>query len=228
MRTQVVAAATTAAVVYFGLNAVKFRKPIKMTFSVDDCVLCGIPRKEAEAFYSRVEKTFSKRLRPAETWTLLSTQVLKPSQPPQLHKMVFDAVYAGSDSPPIIWSPGKEVTNVRHMMKAKGHRSVEQFFDWARKSRSEFWLALAKRMDVRFSVPPSAGLDVSRGVPSVQYFPGAKLNIADSCFKANPNAPAIKYRSIFGRHIFYFSACLTVVLLSGKRRFYCHVDLQGS
>jgi acetyl-CoA synthetase len=50
---------------------------------------------------------------------------------------------------------------------------------------------MAARLGIRFRAPAETVLDLSGGVEEPRWFPGAKLNIAESCFAGDPDRPAI-------------------------------------
>jgi len=76
-------------------------------------------------------------------------------------------------------------------MAVRGDRSFEDFRQWSLTKRAEFWSAAAKRLEIRFRSAASSILKHEPGSTKADWFPGAKLNIAESCFLAEPSNPAI-------------------------------------
>jgi acetyl-CoA synthetase len=59
--------------------------------------------------------------------------------------------------------------------------------------RERFWSLVLDRLGVVFRREPDSILDVSRGVRDPDWLSGARLNIVESCFGADPSATAIVY-----------------------------------
>jgi acetyl-CoA synthetase len=84
-------------------------------------------------------------------------------------------------------------------MELKGFNTYEDFYNWSITSPEEFWDLCIKETGVVFDVPYTTVFDHSHpehGIRSVEYLPGAKLNIALSCFsQRTPDEAAIVYAS---------------------------------
>lgn len=95
------------------------------------------------------------------------------------------------------WTPTPEfisTTNVAWLMQRAGVNSYKELHTWSVSHREEFWRLAVERLGVRFREPYRVVLDVSRGVEDPRWFPGARLNIAESCFAAPAEAPAIVHQ----------------------------------
>lgn len=135
----------------------------------------------------------------SSVWSFLQRE-LSPSQSFDVHKKCYDEVYSGIDDVKPAWIPSKESaenTNIFKAMTVNGFSSYEQFYEWsiASKSRDEFWMESAKNIKIDWEKEPSASFDLSAGgAAHINYFPGGKLNISDSCFnKRDPLEPALIY-----------------------------------
>ena len=62
---------------------------------------------------------------------------------------------------------------------------------WWMHDREAFWLETTRRLGIRFSQTADTILDQSKGVAQAIWFPGAKLNIVESCFQAEDSEVAI-------------------------------------
>lgn len=125
-----------------------------------------------------------------ELWSKVS-KVLPKSAPFSIHLKIFERVYRDWDQtklgPPPAWLPDSktiESSNLKEMMKALKLSNFEELHRWSVADRARFWDWITKRCDVRFKKAPSKLVDISRGVEKPQWFPGATMNIADSCFTA--------------------------------------------
>jgi len=132
-------------------------------------------------------------------WSILQ-QELSPSQSFDVHKKCYEKVYSGIDDVKPAWIPSKEgaeSTNIFKTMTKNGFSSYEQFYEWsiAPKSRNDFWMESTKSIEIDWEKEPSATFDLSAGgAAHVNYFPGGRLNISDSCFnKRDPHESALIY-----------------------------------
>lgn len=125
-------------------------------------------------------------LTPLERWREISKNILKPSHPFDLHLDLYNDTYKDAPLKPC-WFPDEATaveSNVGRMMKAKGFTEYADFYNWsvAPETREEFWSTAIANIGVTFDTPPTSIFDLSRGVPHVSYLPGARLNVAKSCF----------------------------------------------
>ena len=96
------------------------------------------------------------------------------------------------DSP--IWNPDRKPIAETHLadaMRAQGYDDYTQFHAWSVNDPEGFWRDALARLGIRFAEAPRQMLDVERGVCDPDWLVGAKLNIAESCFNARPDAVAI-------------------------------------
>lgn len=94
-----------------------------------------------------------------------------------------------------MWYPSPEVIDFANLTSAIAARelaSYEEFYEWSRTDRSGFWGYTADRLGIRMAQPPMAVLG-DQGTPEhPDWFSGARLNIAESCFLAPPEAVAVR------------------------------------
>lgn len=92
------------------------------------------------------------------------------------------------------WSPTPEIlqqSNIGWLMRHLGVETAEEVHRWSVDHREDYWRLVLERVGVRFRQPYSKLLDTSQGVEQAQWLASAKLNIAESCFGASPETPAI-------------------------------------
>ena len=102
---------------------------------------------------------------------------------------------------PRVWTPDEETvrrSNLQASMSAVGIDRYEDFHAWSVRDPTAFWTHTLKRLGIVFTRPPDAILDLRGeahdspgGVRDPRWLPGAKLNIVDSCFTADPDLPAV-------------------------------------
>jgi acetyl-CoA synthetase len=106
----------------------------------------------------------------------------------------FNEVYQDwrdEDGPPPAWLPDGRDSNLARFMADKGIGDYREFHAWTTENRAEFWGEVIDRLGIVFDKKPSQNLDETNGAADPVWLPGAKLNIADSCFESDPDAPAI-------------------------------------
>ncbi|MGH9749555.1 MAG: AMP-binding protein [Candidatus Polarisedimenticolia bacterium] len=129
--------------------------------------------------------------RQVETW--------RRSAPPPFDKQreAFRRIYAArlpEDGPPPAWRPGPAAiasSNLGRFMAERGVADYRALHAWTARDREGFWAAVVERLGIVFEKKPERTLDPSAGVEAVRWLPGARLNIADSCFTGDPSRPAI-------------------------------------
>ena len=98
------------------------------------------------------------------------------------------------NGPPIAWRPDPariEASNLGQVMAGLGYSDYRELHTWSIANREDFWAKVIERLSLVFARRPDATIDSSAGPRSPQWLPGARLNIADSCFGAPPEGTAI-------------------------------------
>ncbi len=93
-----------------------------------------------------------------------------------------------------VWTPTPESiagTNVAWLMRHAGVGSYEALHAWSVRHRESYWAAAIERLGIRCRVPYERVVDLSEGIESPRWLPGARLNIVESCFTAPADSPAI-------------------------------------
>ena len=96
------------------------------------------------------------------------------------------------------WAPSEELvraSNVGWLMRTVGVSTYEALHAWSVRQRAEYWSTAVERLGVRFRRRYEQMLDVSSGVENARWMVGAELNVAESCFAAPPDAPAVVYQA---------------------------------
>ncbi len=98
---------------------------------------------------------------------------------------------------PKVWKPSKKSikqTNIFQNMKALGFDVYTNFWRWSVDNKEAFWKRTIQNLDIPFHKNPTQILNLSKGVTQAEWLFGAKMNIADACFQANPKTTAIVYQ----------------------------------
>jgi acetyl-CoA synthetase len=93
-----------------------------------------------------------------------------------------------------VWTPDAATVaaaNVTDFAAAHGLGTYDELHRWSVAKPGAFWGAVAHRLGIVFRTLPTVPLDPSGGVEQPRFFPGARLNIVESCFAAPGDQVAI-------------------------------------
>ena len=169
--------------------------------NLEQLIQCGVDRSSASEILRKVNPLLAS-LYPSECWTRIADEVLTPSDPYALHKLLHECAFSdwntSREGPAPAWFPSDEQvqrSNITGLMKELGIGSYEDFHAWSVKNRTCFFELMVNRLNIRFGKPFETVVELSRGAESPQWLPGPVLNIADSCFSASKDSPAIVSKS---------------------------------
>lgn len=95
------------------------------------------------------------------------------------------------------WVPTDNIiakANISQFMAELGLQKVKDFHQWTIQHYQDFWLTMINKLGIVFQTMPIQLGDFSQGLENPQWFPGAKINIVDSCFTAPATQVAIVYQ----------------------------------
>ena len=171
--------------------------PLKL----DQLIQCGLDEPDASKILRRANPLLSS-LSSSVCWRRIADEVLAPSHPFAVHKLLHECAFSDWDSsrdgPAPAWFPSDEQVqqaNITGLMRELGINSYGDFHTWSVENHVSFIELMVDRLDICFSEPFDTVLELSCGAESPQWLAGATLNIADSCFGALGNAPAIVSKS---------------------------------
>ncbi len=93
-----------------------------------------------------------------------------------------------------VWQPASAeiaASNIGWLMRETGLSEYHDLHAWTVRDPEAFWGLVLTRLGVRLRRPYDQLLDLSAGVEQARWLVGAELNIADSCFLAPPDSPAV-------------------------------------
>lgn len=96
------------------------------------------------------------------------------------------------------WIPSADVlafANLTSAITDRGLGAYDDFYEWSRTDRAGFWEFTLRRLGIRLATEPAMTLDPSGTAEHPIWFPGARLNIAESCFLADPDSIAIRHQA---------------------------------
>jgi acetyl-CoA synthetase len=92
-----------------------------------------------------------------------------------------------------VWKPTESIiarSNIARFMRAQGITSYHDLVGRSIGDITWFWGAVLEDLDIRFSRPYEAVLDVSQGVPWSRWFIGGTVNLADQCLDRHARSAA--------------------------------------
>src|SRR2546425_12544032 len=109
------------------------------------------------------------------------------------HSALFHLAYANratEDGPGPAWFPAEKDLRESNMGKLLAeHRltTYDELHRWADKRREEFWATMVRKLGIVFRRDPSRILKPASDPLRADWLPGAGLNFAASCFRAEPD-----------------------------------------
>ncbi|MCK5801191.1 MAG: AMP-binding protein [Lentisphaeria bacterium] len=112
-----------------------------------------------------------------------------------LHQAIFRD-WPVTSGPPPAWIPADnamERANIGALARAVGMTNYDDLHRWSVQHRDAFWTQVVERLGIHFDQAPEEIR--GGGDPRCpEWFPGARMNIAASCFQADPEMVAILYQ----------------------------------
>ncbi len=102
----------------------------------------------------------------------------------------------------ISWEPDQKIienSNIYRMMLKNGFDDYHKFLKWSAKEKEEFWRQTVENLNISFDKKFDTILDLSKGVEEPEWLKGARMNIADSCFRNNDNDIAVIFQEENGK-----------------------------
>jgi len=93
-----------------------------------------------------------------------------------------------------MWTPTPATiasSNINATMESQSLTSYGALYRWSIEQPEAFWAHVIDTLPIVFSQPPRSVVDLSNGAAAPIWLPGSRFNIAESCFQADPAAPAI-------------------------------------
>jgi acetyl-CoA synthetase len=96
------------------------------------------------------------------------------------------------------WCPSEaeiQATNLSAVMRALNFSSYSAFHTWSVQHYAEFWDYMIRRLGIQLRKNYHNIVDLSEGIESPRWLPGAQLNIVESCFQAADEMTAIVWQA---------------------------------
>ncbi len=132
------------------------------------------------------------------TQRFLSSNNLSP-YPFSVHELLYKTIYPDWDKlPAFAWIPSDtfiKTTNLAKWIQEKKFNNYQEFHQWSVSEYPSLWDNMVKLFNIKFDKPYQNIVDLKTGIECPSWFPGAKLNIANSCFQAKESDIAIIFQT---------------------------------
>ena len=121
-------------------------------------------------------------------WQLFVERARKEKIPFETHLRTYQAIFKDikvEDGPPVVWMPDDKMiqrSNLMLNMETVGIAQYEDFYKWSVGDLPAFWTHTINKLKIKFTKAPTAVLEPNIDIKRPRWFPGAELNIVDSCF----------------------------------------------
>ena len=174
-----------------------------MNSSTQSWTSWGVDRDD----HRRLETIIAGAEPPVERWQQ-ALSVLTARHAFEAHRFVYEAIY-GRDvlqhHPQPAWFPDDATVaraNVTRWCQRLQLEDARALHAWSIADRDRFWLEVVRDNGIEFADPFDRVRDMQSPITAPRWFPGAKMNIARSCFaNAESSAPAIEYEDESGQVI---------------------------
>ncbi len=160
----------------------------------------GLDDQQAAHLVEQINTVLSSCDLAEQAWSTLTQKVLS-SQPFNIHSFLYsltDPDWHDHPETAPAWLPDKHIrdnANITKFMNQHGFHDVKNFHHWTVTHYEDFWSGTVDCLNIIFKKKPESLIcDLSQGLESPRWLPGAELNITDSCFTASPDHTAIIYQ----------------------------------
>ena len=169
---------------------------MEIIIDVAELSALGLPDSAAAKLKTMLESHFHQAADAKSAWFGLDKTALI-QYPFPVQRYIFEKCYPTWREHPetaAAWQPcAPEETNLAAFLRSQQLPDLNSARELAVKDCAAFWGAVLACLPITFAKKPDAICDLSVGVENPQWLPGARMNIACSCFQANPNAIAMIY-----------------------------------
>lgn len=145
----------------------------------------------------QVEKIFQHDVDPTVRWSVI-VPALRGKARPEDWRAVWESCFASWSveqyGPAPMWLPEEQDlkrSNLARWIQEAGYGDWSTFHRWSVTDRAAFWEAAVDRLQIRFQTSPHSLVDLRDGIPAPRWFPGARMNIVESCFDEDLDRIAI-------------------------------------
>ncbi len=166
--------------------------------NIEDLTLLGLTTDTATTLYNKIIPII-KKMSGEAAWKIISTTILNNQYPFTLHKFLFSLCYPDWKTHPETapaWIPEEKfiaTTHLATLMAEQKITNISDFHSWTTQHHSAFIAKIIDKIKVIFQTPPTTICDMTLGKKNPLWLVNAKLNIIESCFKADPTKNALLF-----------------------------------
>lgn len=142
-----------------------------------------------------------------QAWQAIVDNILSHSRnksiPFSVHLLLYETVYPDCNRLPCpAWFPTDAIiknSNINQLMQEVKLTDYQTLYHWSIDSYTEFWELLIKKLNISFETTYNHIIDLSKGIETPEWLPGARLNIANSCFQGKEADIAIVFQKETGQ-----------------------------
>ncbi|MDA7950908.1 MAG: AMP-binding protein [Pirellulaceae bacterium] len=153
----------------------------------------GLNEEEAGQLSQRVESIVAEEPRPTLAWKKIYSKLLSHSIPWEVQYQIYNDLatsYNAAKAPFPHWFPEKSVnTNIEKILKKWRLKGYSELYRFSINQKKDFWKKTIQELDIIFETPPATIYDEQ----NQRWLPNARLNIAQSCFRADNQKKAIVF-----------------------------------
>jgi len=167
----------------------------------DELINAGLPKEEIKPFLSQLNTLIKDAHTNEEAWHFISKNLLTTISNFNIHLLLYKTIYPNwqeePDTAPAIIPTLEDFqsANIRTFSLKFDLHSVKELLQFSITHIETFWDNIARTLNIIFKKPPEKILKSNSSYEHSEWFYGAKLNIIDSCFKADPKKTALIYQA---------------------------------
>src|SRR3990167_2866184 len=170
---------------------------MKINLSVAQVIAHGISHESAQHFIEQINSIIHSCSTLEQSWQAISPFLSKTQYPFAIHLYLFTELFPQWHEHPETapaWTPGDahlRQANIAGLMEEVNCNDIAAFHQWTTQYYQDFWKHMIQKLNIVFKNQANTLCDLSNGLESPKWLPGAQLNIVDSCFTAIDSSVAI-------------------------------------
>lgn len=168
-----------------------------LTITTEDLITHGVPKEAAPKLANEIQSILQDHDSASAVWQALCQLPIFSSSPFPAVLWLFSKLCPNWREHPEqhpVWQPTPDFLSQAHLNQYANEKSISditQLQEWSHENFQTYWSDVVTKLNIQFIERPSSIVDIKDGISQPNWFPNAKMNIAQSCFNAKPNTVAI-------------------------------------
>lgn len=173
---------------------------MEIAITANQLIKLGLDKSSAQELLEHIKAQIQICITAEQSWQAIS-QDLVGKYPFKIHLYIFNTLFPNwrelpELAPAILPSIDQIATaNISQFMALSDTQDVRAFHRYTVNHFETFWQRVIDTLQISLDKFPEKICDLSSGIENIQWLPGAKLNIINSCFNAPPDATALLYKN---------------------------------